>query len=148
MRTLFRTLSILVVLLLVGCEGNHSIVNNVEERDANEIVVFLASKGIEAQKVQATATGAAAATGPSNLFSITVDADHATEAMALLTRYGLPRIQGTKHRSRIPGQGTSLSSWSYCEADFRILFSRSSSAPVRISRRASMEKRKATYTIS
>lgn len=94
MRPLLRALSIFVFLLLSGCEGNRSIVNNVEERDANEIVVFLASKGIDAQKVQAAA-GAAAAAGPSNLFNIMVDANHATEAMALLTRYGLPRIQGT-----------------------------------------------------
>ncbi|MBF8263544.1 MAG: EscJ/YscJ/HrcJ family type secretion inner rane ring protein [Parachlamydiales bacterium] len=105
MRTLLRTFSVFILLLLCACEGNHSIVNNVEERDANEIVVFLASKGIEAQKVQATAGGAAAATGPSNLFNITVDADHATEAMALLTRYGLPRIQGTNLLTLFKGGG-------------------------------------------
>lgn len=95
MRTILRTLSIFAILILAGCEGNHSIVNNVEERDANEIVVFLASKGIEALKVQATGGGAAAAAGPSNQYNIMVDAEHATEAMGLLTRYGLPRIQGT-----------------------------------------------------
>ncbi len=93
MRTLFRTLSILTLFLFAACEGNRSIVNNVEERDANEIIVFLASKGIPAQKVQAAA--GVGGGGPSNQFNITVGANHTTEAMALLTRYGLPRIQGT-----------------------------------------------------
>lgn len=86
-------LSIFAVLFLFGCESNRSIVSNVEERDANEIVVFLASKGIDAQKVQAISTTAGG--GPSNQFNIMVDADHNKEAMALLTRYGLPRRQGT-----------------------------------------------------
>ncbi len=95
MRRFLRTLSIFALVIFAGCESNRSIVNNVEERDANEIVVFLASKGINAQKVQASAGGAAAAAGPSNQFNIMVEADHATEAMALLNRYGLPRIQGT-----------------------------------------------------
>jgi type III secretion protein J len=93
MRTILRTLSLLALLLFAACEGNHSIVNNVEERDANEIIVFLASKGIEAQKVAAVA--AMGAGGPSNQFNIMVSGDHATEAMALLTRYGLPRVRGT-----------------------------------------------------
>ena len=95
MRRILQTLSIFALVLFAGCEGNRSIVNNVEERDANEIIVFLASKGIDAQKVQATAGGAAAAAGPSNQFNIMVEADRTTEAMSLLTRYGLPRRQGT-----------------------------------------------------
>jgi type III secretion protein J len=103
MRTFLRTLSILIVLLLAACEGNRSIVNNVEERDANEIIVFLASKGIEAQKV--AAPSGAGAGGPSNQFNITVAADRSTEAMALLTRYGLPRIQGTNLLQLFPAGG-------------------------------------------
>jgi type III secretion protein J len=93
MRNFLRVVSIFVVLILAGCEGNHAIVSNVEERDANEIIVFLASKGIEAQKVQAASsiTGG----GPSNQFNITIASGRSTEAMALLTRYGLPRRQGT-----------------------------------------------------
>jgi type III secretion protein J len=95
MRAIIRSLFVFTFLILAGCEGNRSIVNNVEERDANEIVVFLASKGIDAQKVQSSGGGPAAGAGPSNLFNIMVEADHTTEAMALLTRYGLPRLQGT-----------------------------------------------------
>jgi type III secretion protein J len=94
MRTFFRAASLLALLiLLAGCEGNQSIVNSVSERDANEIVVFLASKGIEAQKVQA-APSAAAATTVSNKFDIVVSSDNSTEAMSLLNRNGLPRRQG------------------------------------------------------
>jgi type III secretion protein J len=84
------------VCCLAGCSGNQSIVNNLEEREANEIVVFLASKGIPAQKVASVATGAAAATGAGAAnFDIVVDMDKSTEAMALLNRYGLPRRKGT-----------------------------------------------------
>ncbi len=103
MRTFLRTLSILSLLLFAACEGNRAIVNNVEERDANEIIVFLASKGIEAQKVQAVA--GVGGGGPVNQYSITVEAGRTTEAMALLTRYGLPRIQGTNLLKLFAGGG-------------------------------------------
>lgn len=81
------------LLLLAGCAGNHSIVNNVDEREANEIVVFLASKGINAQKIAAPTSGVA--TSPTDLFSINVAEPNMTEAMALLNQVGLPRKQGT-----------------------------------------------------
>jgi type III secretion protein J len=91
MKSIFK---LFVLLLLAGCAGNQFIVNNVDEREANEIVVFLASKGIVAQKVMApTATTAAAAA--TDMFNISVDQRQSTEAMALLGRYGLPRRQGT-----------------------------------------------------
>jgi type III secretion protein J len=86
--------SFLFLLLLAGCAGNQSIVNNIDERDANEIVVFLASKGIAAQKI-AAATSAAAGNAPSDMYNISVADDQTTAAMALLNRYGLPRRQGT-----------------------------------------------------
>ncbi|HEX2582609.1 MAG TPA: type III secretion inner membrane ring lipoprotein SctJ [Chlamydiales bacterium] len=90
---MFRTFSLLCLLLLAGCAANDSIVNNIDEREANEIVVYLASKGIAAQKIAVTAQ--AGATGPSNQFNISVAADQATDAMSLLNRVGLPRVQGT-----------------------------------------------------
>jgi type III secretion protein J len=82
------------LFLLASCAGNQSIVNNVDEREANEIVVFLASKGIVAQKVAAATSGAGVNT-PTDMYMITVDQDRSTDAMALLNRYGLPRRQGT-----------------------------------------------------
>ena len=90
MRFLF---SLLILLFLVSCGGDNVIVNNVHERDANEIVVFLASKGIEAHKVEATATGPGVAA--THTFNISVPTKHSIEAMALLNRNGLPRRSGT-----------------------------------------------------
>lgn len=79
-------------LFLTGCEKSMVIVNDIPEREANEIVVYLASKGIPATKVQSTtaaAPGAAAAEGM--MWSISVDQKHEVEAMATLNRIGLPR---------------------------------------------------------
>jgi type III secretion protein J len=81
------------LLLLAGCVGNQSIVNNIDEREANEIVVFLASRGISAQKIAAPTS--AGANAPSDMYNISVETAQTTEAMALLNRYGLPRGQGT-----------------------------------------------------
>jgi type III secretion protein J len=81
-------------LLFVACSENRAIVNNVEEREANEIVVILATKNIPAQKVKAdTGAGAAGATA-TNLWNIFVDEDDATRAMSILTNLGLPRKKG------------------------------------------------------
>ncbi|MBM3184314.1 MAG: EscJ/YscJ/HrcJ family type III secretion inner membrane ring protein [Chlamydiae bacterium] len=85
---------VLSLFLLASCESNRSIVNNVDEREANEIVVYLASKGIEAQKVTAPSTGIGG-TAPTNQFSIAVAENRAVDAMSLLNKVGLPRRQGT-----------------------------------------------------
>lgn len=84
----------LLLLILAGCAGHDSIVNNIEERDANEIVVFLASKGIIAQKIVAPSS-AVGGTQTVDFYNISVEPERATEAMALLNRAGLPRRQGT-----------------------------------------------------
>ncbi len=94
-RFVFRFLFLSLVAFLAGCSTNQSIVSNLEERDANEIVVFLASKGILAQKVQMPVSATAGATATIEMFSISVDNSQATDAMALLNRYGLPKRQGT-----------------------------------------------------
>lgn len=83
-----------LALFLASCESNQSIVNNIEERDANEIVVYLASKGIEAQKVEAP-TSAVGTESAIPYYNITVDAKEAVEAMSALGRVGLPRKEGT-----------------------------------------------------
>jgi len=83
----------LVMVLLAGCAGNESIVNNVDEREANEIVVYLASKGIIAQKIAVVTE--AGGSGPSNQFNISVNNEQSTDAMSFLSRVGLPRAQGT-----------------------------------------------------
>jgi type III secretion protein J len=82
-----------LLLFLAGCSTDQTIVNNVVERDANEIIVFLSSKGIEAQKVLTPSSGIAA-TAPTNLYSIVVPSSQAVDAMATLNKVGLPRPQG------------------------------------------------------
>jgi|SRR3990167_4283637 len=99
-----RFLFLCALVLLAGCDSNQSIANNLVEREANEIVVFLASKGIEAQKVQAASTEMGGA-GVSNMFNIMVAADRAVDAMAVLNRYGLPRRQGTNLLELFAKQG-------------------------------------------
>ena len=90
-----RSLSVLLLALFLASRGaTNSIVTNVSERDANEIVVYLASKGIEAQKMQSVSTQPGAATNV-EMFNITVSPSREVEAMALLSRVGLPRRQGT-----------------------------------------------------
>jgi type III secretion protein J len=76
------------VVALVGCNRDRVIINGLDERDANEIVVFLASKNIDSHKVQVKSEGAG---GGAILWDIAVDSSKATEAMAVLNANGLPR---------------------------------------------------------
>jgi len=64
---------------------------DVDEREANTIVVFLASKGIKAEKVMQAATTAGGENTQSR-FTIDVDSSLSTKAMAYLNQNGLPRI--------------------------------------------------------
>lgn len=93
-----------VLLFFASCTTDQSIVNNVDERDANEIVVFLASKGIAAMKIEAPPSGAGGGT-TIMMFNISVPSDQSTQAMALLNRYGLPRRQGTNLLTLFAGGG-------------------------------------------
>ncbi|HSX03970.1 MAG TPA: type III secretion inner membrane ring lipoprotein SctJ [Rhabdochlamydiaceae bacterium] len=86
---LFLILS--VFLFLTGCEKTANIVNDVPEREANEIVVFLASKGINAIKTTSPSTTAGGGEATNILWSISVDESQVVEAMAFLTQNGLPR---------------------------------------------------------
>lgn len=83
-----------LLLFLAGCETNMIIVNDVEEREANEIIVFLASKNIAADKMPSPTAGPAGGTTVS-LWSIAVPPTKATEAMGILNQNGLPRKKGT-----------------------------------------------------
>jgi len=93
----------LLLAFLSSCTSDQSIVSSIDEREANEIVVFLASKGIMAQKIAAPVSATAGT--PANLFDISVDRGQATQAMALLNRYGLPRRQGTNLLTLFAGGG-------------------------------------------
>jgi len=87
---LFLALLGIIILAFSGCESTKTIVNGIDEREANEILVLLASKNIEAYKIQQQ-TGAAGGATKEILWDIAVNASDATTAMAILSQYGLPR---------------------------------------------------------
>lgn len=89
-------LFLLAVLMsaLTSCESRRTIVNGLDEKDANEILVFLAGKGIDATKVQAQAEGGGGGGGKGVLWNISVPSNQGNEAMALLNQVGLPRRRG------------------------------------------------------
>lgn len=78
------------VALLTSCQSRKTIVNGLDEKEANEIVVFLSSKGIDASKVQST-EGAGGGGSKITLWDISVAAESANEAMSILNQSGLPR---------------------------------------------------------
>jgi type III secretion protein J len=86
-------LLVLTAMLLTSCESNQVIVNGLEEKEANEILVFLAGKGITVNKVKAVESGGAGG-GGAQMYDISVDGEHAVDAMALLNMNGLPRRKG------------------------------------------------------
>lgn len=94
-----------LIFLLSGCETNRIIVNNVDEREANEIIVFLASKGINVQKVAAPAAVGVAAQAGAPKYSLAVSERDMNEAMSILNQNGLPRKQGTNLLELFAKQG-------------------------------------------
>ncbi|MBJ7448908.1 MAG: type III secretion inner membrane ring lipoprotein SctJ [Parachlamydiales bacterium] len=97
-RTFFSFIALLMLVVgLTGCSSQLTIVNDVDEQQANEIVVFLASKGIIAEKVvSSSGSETSAVTGPvAIMYNIAVDPSQATDAMSILNRNGLPRPSGT-----------------------------------------------------
>jgi len=83
----------LFLLALTSCESRRTIVNSLEEREANEILVFLGGKGIDASKTQQVAAGGGGGS-KITLYDISVKEDQANEAMSLLNQAGLPRRHG------------------------------------------------------
>jgi len=93
-KAILKAISTLIFLcicipLLTSCESRKTIVNNLDEKDANDILVFLDSKRIIADKVKAESAGGGGAQVVK--WNITVHADEASEAMRLLNQQGLPR---------------------------------------------------------
>lgn len=87
---LFRLLLLCFVIpFMTSCESQRTIVNGLDEKEANEILVYLSTKGIDASKIKAPSTGAGG--GKESLWDINVSENRATEAMYLLNQQGLPR---------------------------------------------------------
>ena len=91
-------------LTLASCTTKSTIVNSVAERDANEIVVLLNSKGITAEKVPAPVTAVGGTTGE-KFWDIVVPGNQITEALSILNHTGLPRIKGTTLLDLFGAQG-------------------------------------------
>jgi len=92
-RVFLRYLGLLLLtLLVVGCSSSTTIYHSLDERDANDIIVYLDNKGIKAYKIQS------AGGGPGGqdvvLWDIAVPYEDEKQAMALLRSAGLPRRQG------------------------------------------------------
>lgn len=97
MRIVSKVVILLSLLLFAACEKRMTIVNDIPERDANEIVVFLASQGVNAQKVKSpSAGGVGIGASEEVLWSISVDEKQELDALAILNRNGLPRLKTTK----------------------------------------------------
>ena len=90
---LFIFLAAALSLICAGCESKRTIVNALDEKEANEILVFLAGKNIDAQKVPSKEGGGVGA-AKVQLWDIAVDGSQAAEAMAVLNSNGLPRRRG------------------------------------------------------
>lgn len=92
-RSILSTLKLFIFaisasLLLTGCEGSTVIVNELDERDANEIIVFLTSYQVPGEKVaHVAATGSNAGT----TWNVAVKTSDKMKALTLLNNNGLPR---------------------------------------------------------
>lgn len=83
-----------MLLLFTGCDTSREVVSNVDEKEANVILVILESKGIPASKT-AAATSAIGGEGSGAKYSIMVPEKYSIEAIAYLNQNGLPRTKGT-----------------------------------------------------
>lgn len=92
------------VPLLTSCESRKIIVNDLDEREANEIIVYLSTKGIDATKVQST-TGTGGGGSKIVLWNISVDSEQSVEAMSYLNQVGLPRRPGQNLLGIFTGAG-------------------------------------------
>ncbi len=93
MKLLSKLFLFVTLIFLTSCENLKVIVNDVPEREANEIVVYLSSKGVTAVKQESAAAAGPGATTTGMLWSIAVPEKQEVEAMSILNRIGLPRKQ-------------------------------------------------------
>lgn len=92
-------------LMFTSCATQTTIANNIPEREANEIVVLLNSKGVQAEKVPAQVTAVGGAAGGEKMWDIMVPSSQITEALSILNQAGLPRIKGTTLLDLFGAQG-------------------------------------------
>lgn len=101
----FFCLLFFLPLLLTGCHSKTTIANNVPEREANEIVVLLASRGIIVQKTPTPAATTGGGAPKEQTWDISVPASQITDAISILNQAGLPRLKGTNLLDLFGSQG-------------------------------------------
>lgn len=84
---------LLFILLLTSCASQKTIVHGVDEREANDILVYLSTKGIEAAKTKQIAAGGAGG-GTEDKWDIDVNAVDYERSLSLLGAAGFPRRKG------------------------------------------------------
>ncbi len=96
MKKIVKALFILgsFLILFTGCESNREIVSQIDEREANIILVLLESKGIPASKMQSASTGIGAEAAMAK-YSIVVPEKFSIDAIAYLNQNGFPRQKGS-----------------------------------------------------
>lgn len=82
---------LLFLPLLSSCDSGRKIVNGLDEKEANEIIVLLDTKGIKAEKTKTVASGGGGGGQQVQLWDITVPQTESTAAMSVLNNAGLPR---------------------------------------------------------
>lgn len=90
--------------LFSSCTSKSTIINSIPERQANEIVVLLNSKGIQAEKVSSPVSAVGGGTAE-KMWDIIVPANQITESLAFLNHAGLPRFKGTSLLDLFGAQG-------------------------------------------
>ena len=90
----------IVATIFSSCNPHETIVNALTEKEANEIIVFLAGKYVVAKKIKSEESSSKEV-----LWNISVPRSQATESMALLNTAGLPRKKGETLLSLFSGGG-------------------------------------------
>lgn len=108
-KKIFKAFHYIVLLclclpLLTSCESRKVIVNSLDEKEANEIIVYLSTKGINAIKVQAEGGGGGGG-AKIVLWDISVNSDQSLEAMSYLNQVGLPRRRSQNLLNIFTGAG-------------------------------------------
>ena len=108
MQTKHKYLNIVFIalsaLFLFSACGKKTIINGVEEKEANEILVILASKDIDASK-EAAASGSTGGASKAPEYDIQVSESDSIQAMAILNQFGLPRQKSTTLLDIFAGSG-------------------------------------------
>lgn len=95
---------IICIPLFTSCESRRTIVHGLDEKEANEIWVFLSTRNIDALKTKSTEEGG---TGGQKMvmWDISVPNEEAVNAMSILNQAGLPRKKGQRLLEIFKGEG-------------------------------------------